>query len=53
MPDDTDGGDTGSSGEMQGGEADTAVSAVQGASMRATASAAGMERSTVIPITPA
>ena len=31
-PDDTDGGDTGSSGEMQGGEADTAVSAVQGAS---------------------
>ena len=32
VPDDTDGGDTGSSGEMQGGEADTAVSAVQGAS---------------------
>lgn len=31
-PDDTDGGDTDSSGEMQGGEADTAVSAVQGAS---------------------
>ena len=32
VPDDTDGGDTDSSGEMQGGEADTAVSAVQGAS---------------------
>lgn len=32
VPDDTDGGDIDSSGEMQGGEADTAVSAVQGAS---------------------
>ena len=31
-PDDTDGGDADSSGEMQDGEADTAVSAVQGAS---------------------
>ena len=29
VPDDTDGGDTDSSGEVQGGEADTAVSAVQ------------------------
>ena len=32
VPDDTDGGDTDNSGEMQDGEADTAVSAVQGAS---------------------
>ena len=31
-PDDTDGGDTDSSGEMHDGEADTAVSAIQGAS---------------------
>lgn len=29
VPDDTDGGDTDNSGEMQDGEADTAVSAVQ------------------------
>ena len=32
VPDDTDGGDTDSSGEAHDGEADTAVSAVQGAS---------------------